>query len=451
MVARDSNGRFMAMDSLTTATTAMIGGSQPGVSFVYRAPVVDYTAYYNCYDTSPLAQLLINTLPEDTVSEWREWQADDAQVNKIEAVEKRINVRKLIRDWQVFGAIEGEAIIYIDDGTDPTKPIRIESMRRGGLRFARVFRRANYTYGNLITDPLSEWYDEPEYYQITTDASYISPMIHPSRVIRWVNNQSPARDGGLSSFVSLMEPIKQYEAVVANSAFLVQKARTTIMSVEGLMDNVSDPEIESQVIARYNLFRLQEGVQGMGVIDKDKEAFQALTYNFSGLDPLIQRMQQHVSAMAGYPVTRIFDRVSGGLGNNGDASLKAYYQSVSRIQDNKVAPLIRTLDEAIIRSALGDYPDDVYYNWRPLDQPNQKEIQDIGKVAADSLNTAVAGGFLSAEVAEKAFINRAAETGCFPGIETAYNEWLETGGSLQEEGDEADVIREGDDNADQEE
>lgn len=442
---RDSKGRFaprtFVSDSLTTATTAMVGSTQPGVSFVYRAPNLNFQSYYDCYDTSPLAQLLINTLPEDTVSEWREWQADDKQVNLIEQVERRINARKLIRDWQVFAALEGEAIIYVDDGTDPTKQLDPNRVGKNGLRFARVFRRANYTYGNIIADPMSEWYDHPEYYQITTEAAYISPQIHPSRVFRMLNAPSPQRETGMPALVAGMEPIKQYEAVIANTAFLVQKARTTIMKVDGLMDNVGDPVTEQQIIARYQLFKYQEGNQGLGVIDKEKEDWAAHTYQFGGLDTVIQRMQQNVAAMWGYPVTRIFDRVDGGLGNSGDSSLKAYYQFVARIQDNRIGPLIRVLDELIVRSALGNYPDDVYYNWRPLEQPNQKDIQDIGSVAANTLNTAVAGGFLSAEVAEKVFINRASETGCFPGIEAAYNEWIEGGGELEPDDEESDVLR----------
>jgi len=440
MPKRASNGRFIS-DSLTTATTAMVGAAQPGINYTYRAPSQDLVTFYNCYDTSPLAQLLINTLPEDTVSEWREWQADDAKVSLIEKEERRVDAVKLIRDLQVFASLEGEAIIYLDDGTDATQPLVTERTRRGGLRFARVFRRRDYTYGNLITDPMSVWYDHPEWYQITTDATFVSPMIHPSRVLRMINSPSPQRETGLPSLTAGIESIKQYEAVIANTTFLVQKARTSIMKVDGLMDNVGDPVTEQQIIARYALFKYQEGNQGMGVIDKEKEDWAQSAYQFGGLDPIIQRMQQHVCAMWGYPVTRIFDRVDGGLGNSGESSLKTYYQSVRRIQDNKITPLIRTLDEMIVRSALGNYPDDIYYNWRPLEQPNQKEIQDIGSVAANTLNTAVAGGFLSPEVAEKALINRLSESGCFPGIEAAHEDWVAAGGELEPKEEEDEPLR----------
>jgi len=440
MTKRDAKGRFIG-DSLTTATAAMVGGVQPGVAFKYSAPCINFHEYYNCYDTSPLAQLLINTLPEDTVSEWREWQADDSQVNEIERLERKFNLRKIIREWQIYGAIEGEAIIYFDDGTDPSLPINIENAGKGELRFVRVFRRAQYFYNDTIKDPMSQWYGEPAFYQIVTDSGINNAQIHPSRVARWVNNPSPARINGLPSLVAGIDSIRQYEAVIANSSFLVQKARTTIMKVEGLMDNVGDPVTEQQIIARYQLFRHQEGNQGLGVIDKDKEDWEAHAYSFGGLDPLIMRMQQHVTAMWGYPVTRIFDRVEGGLGNSGSSSLKSYYQSVSRIQDNKITPLITPLDELIVRSALGAYPDGIHYNWRPLEQPDQKVIQDIGKLAADTLKIAIDGRFLAPEVAEKAFINRMSETGCFPGVEVAYDEWVAGGGTLDDLGDETDVVR----------
>ena len=438
MRKRDEKGRFMG-DSLTTATAAMVGQTQPGVNYTYNAPSLNYQTYYNAYDTSPLARLLIDTLPFDTVSEWREWQADKDKVNLIEKEEVRVKARKLVRELQIFARLEGESIIYVDIGDDPTKPIDVNRVKRGGLRFARVFRRKDYSYGNLITDPMSPWYNEPEYYQINTDADYISPMIHPSRVARYIHNPSPQRETGLPSLSSGLEVIKQYEAVIANTAFLVQKARTAVMKVEGLMDNVSDPVTEQQIISRYALFKYQEGNQGLGVIDKDKEDWSQSAYSFAGLDAIIQRMQQNVAAMWGYPVTRIFDRVQGGLGNSDEGSQKAYYQSVRRLQDNLITPTIPLLDELIVRSAIGEYPDDIYYNWRPLEQPNQKEIQDIGKIAADTLKVAVDGGFLAADVAETALISRLTESGCFPGMDQAHEDWVAAGGEIEESPDE--VVR----------
>ena len=67
MSKRDEKGRFIS-DSLTTATTAMVGATQPGINFSYQAPSLNFQTYYDCYDASPLARLLINTLPEDFVA-----------------------------------------------------------------------------------------------------------------------------------------------------------------------------------------------------------------------------------------------------------------------------------------------------------------------------------------------------------------------------------------------
>lgn len=427
-------------DGLSSATHAMVGQSQPNVAFKYRAPSIDLAEFYNCYDTSQLAQLLINTLPEDTVSEWREWQAKDEDVNRIEAVERRFNLRKQVRDLQVYAAIEGEAMLYFDDGTKPSEPMDVSRAGRGSLRFVSCLRRQQYTYADTIKDPLSEWYGHPLYYQITTEAGAVV-YIHPSRVARWVNNPSPSRESGLPALTSGIASIKQYESVMANTAFLVQKARTTVLSAEGLMDNVVDPQTEAEVIKRYGLVNYQEGNQGMIVLDKEREAFATHAYSFGGLDQLIQRIQQNVSALWGYPVTRIFDRTGGGLGTNGQSSLTAYYQSVNRRQANLIGPLLDPFDELLVRSALGSYPDDIYYNWRPLEKPTQKEIQEIGKMAADTLKTAIDGGFISPDVANPAFISRMAESGCFPGIEADQEEWQAAGGEI--EPNEADLAGRG--------
>jgi len=80
-------------------------------------------------------------------------------------------------------------------------------------------------------------------------------------------------------------------------------------------------------------------------------------------------------------------------------------------------PAMAILDECLIRSALGDRPDDLHYTWRPLWQPTAKERADIGKISAETMKIALEMDAVSVEAAGAALVNVLTESGAFPGLE----------------------------------
>ena len=60
----------------------------------------------------------------------------------------------------------------------------IETVRRGGIDYLHVLSRWDLRTGELDRDPLSPFFGEPTFYEIT--AGQRTVRIHPSRVIRFV-------------------------------------------------------------------------------------------------------------------------------------------------------------------------------------------------------------------------------------------------------------------------
>lgn len=83
-------------------------------------------------------------------------------------------------------------------------------------------------------------------------------------------------------------------------------------------------------------------------------------------------------------MTRLFGVQSKGMGDSGKGDMNNYNNSIRSKQLTRLDPGLRTLDEVLVRSALGYWPDDYNYVWAPLAQPNEVEIAQAAKTRADT-------------------------------------------------------------------
>ena len=121
--------------------------------------------------------------------------------------------------------------------------------------------------------------------------------------------------------------------------------------------------------------------------------------------------------------------------------LSSYYDRINSVQVNDIQPAISVLDECIIRDALGNRPDDIWYEWSSLWQVGDKEKSEIGSAIADKWQKLVSAGVFPADAVTDAVINDMTESGVGGGIEQTYADWLANGGmeDIDEEGEEDDI------------
>ena len=65
------------------------------------------------YRVSWLARKIVDIIPWDATRQWRKWQADAAQIEAIEALEKRLGLRVKIKEALTKARLFGGAAIYI--------------------------------------------------------------------------------------------------------------------------------------------------------------------------------------------------------------------------------------------------------------------------------------------------------------------------------------------------
>lgn len=426
-----------ATDALSTFTQAMVpGGGAANYwrdgPFVGVAPGQAPWDWY--YNRSWIARAAVERIPKDCFKRGYQWVAEDEQVTLLEAEERRLNVRKKKRQALEWSRRDGEAYLYFDTGQDPSEELNIEAVRRGGLRFVNALRRYEMTKGSFVTDPISPYHGLPEWYIIGTT------RIHPSRVCRFVNGENPFTFEGISVLEYMFGPILAAETARDNTVALTTEALIDVMKVEGLMNAVQNPQEEAALVRRYELFRQMKATNRMGVIDKDCEDFTRHPSQFTTLPEVIESMRREVAAAIGIPYALLFGRPNG-LGTNGDVELKNYYDEIATMQRNDIQPICASLDECIIRSALGSRPDEIYIDWLSLWEMSDKEKAEVAKLYADAAGVAVEKGIVPAELLTGSLINSWIEIGSFQGIEQVYNDWLNGGGTLDPPEGEEDVLR----------
>lgn len=380
-------------------------------------------------------------IPEDCFRKGYSWYADPHQIALIEDLEGRLNIREKKKEAVSLARLDGEAYLYFDVAQGSvSQELKVENVGRDTLRFVNVIQRSYITMGPIEMDPMSAYYNQPQYYEMNGPTSLV--RIHPSRIARFVCNKNPYDQRGNSILDTVQEVICSAISTRQNVVSLVHQARVWVIGVEGLADKMSNPRDQELLRQRYSLFNEMLATNALALTDKEGEVFNQQSTSFSQLPEVIETMRREVSAALDIPYALLFGR-NGGLGTNGEMDLKEYYDNISVVQRNDIDGPCKILDEVIIRSALGSRPDEVYHMWDSLWQDTGEQKASIGKTIADTVKGLVDSGVIPADVLTQSTVNALVENGSLPGLEQSYQEWLN--GTLvapdrEEEGPTGDAL-----------
>lgn len=422
-------------DGLTNLAAGMGDPSRDKVAGLSWSTPVEYNdkLWSDMYRDHWLPARLVDAPADDATREWRLWQAEAADISRIEAIEEEFQISAKIADAYRLARLYGRAHLYFDIGDDPSEPINLNRVRRGAIRFVTVLSRREITDGTIQDDPMQPNYGEPAYYEVTSTSQGLV-RVHPSRLVTLYGNMRPSdyvfgkrADPVLRAVKTSLE---QYIATVNNVAQLVFEAKVDVWSIPGLNRILSDPDQEAAFLKAAQTANYMKGNYGLFMLEggegDDKTTYEQKKMSFATLPDIIAKMQDDVCASAKFSRAYLFGSGTEGLGGSGDRDLKMDYDKISQIQNTKLTPAMRTLDEVIIRSALGSRPDDIHYNWRSLwSESDNDKAERISKLAA-SFKSISDAGMWPDDVLTDTSINTMIETGGMPGLEAAWNEWRDS-------------------------
>lgn len=389
----------------------------------YAIPEMDDQQLLNAFRGSWTAQKGVSIPAVDACRNWRNWQADKAQIELIEAEEDRLNVKGKILEALLKARLFGGAAVFIGTGErDTASELNPDRIGKGGIKYLTVMTRRQLSATEIEQDPQSPRFGKPKAYRLPGS----TVEIHPSRLVIFVGVPHPDPElavgtgfgWGDSVLLSAMPAVRHYDETVANVVSLVYEAKIDVINIPNLMSSLQDKNYKDQLLQRLRLAATAKGINGTLILD-GQETHSSKSASFGTLPDVIAKTEQGVAGAFDIPGTRMFGQSSTGLGANGEENTRNYYDNVASRQKLEIKPAMSVLDEGLIRSALGSRPKEVHYTWAPLWQATAKERADIGKTTADTIKALKDSGLFPEDALSTAAVNLLVELSVMPGLEAA--------------------------------
>lgn len=384
------------------------------------------------YQSSGMMKKVVALPATARTQKWRDWQADDEQIELIEAEEKRLNLRAKYGQAELLRGVGGGALILVAEG-EHDQPLTPEQIRAGGLVAVNVVSRWQIDPVDFDKEITSPTYGEPAMFEVATESAG-RQRIHPSRVIAFRGPPLPA-----GRFVNDVEQywgdsrlLRVFDAVMRSDnaqewfAALVKKAKLLRFGIPGLSGMDGDVATQS-LQQRLALIAHCENILSATVYDagdgKDGsnpgETITDFTISFTGIPEMADMFDLRVSAVADIPFTILMGRSPAGMNSTGEHDMESWRDKVSDGQENELRPCMEALDPFLLRSAGIANSDEVWWQFAPLDTPDQKESAETFKLTSEAIKNIRDANVVPDVALNEAAQNTLLERGWMPGLEGA--------------------------------
>lgn len=401
---QDWAARRIIGDGLTNLATGL-GTSQSKTSHAFwdfEGLISNWQQYEAAYQSSWLARNIIDTIPADITREWREIKCNAADDIRIE--EDRVGVVTAFRDALRWARLYGGAGIVMITDQPLDRPLNVERIRKGSLKRLVVLDRF-YLAGNgvqIVDDVLNENFMLPSSYFL---ANAHDCTIDPSHVIRLSGEPLPPRmrfmnqGWGDSSLRIAMQPIKELLSAIGGVGESLQEFNVDVVTRDGLFTDLATDQNEA-IRKRFEQFRLMKSIIHLAVLD-GSEHLDRKSLTYAGIDTLLEKQMQMISGATHTPMTKLFGMSPGGLNATGDSDLRNYNDHLRSLQNESLNPALAKFDEVLVRSAIGSFPDDFNYEWKPLTTPDPARDAQVLQTKAQSYVTLIESGVITVSQAQR--------------------------------------------------
>lgn len=379
----------------------------------------------------------------DMTREGRNWKADKTAIEAIEETETRLNFDGKLLDAITFGRLYGGAVIYLGiKGQDPKQELVPDSIQKDSLEYLHVLTKAEVSCGQRIRDVANPYFGQPESYRISAEKTGGQFDIHPSRVVRFIGASAPSRRKtdvwGNSVLQAPYDALRNSALATQGVAALVSEAKTDVFKVKGLTLKLADEDYRNRMVARVALSDYVKSITNATIMDAEEE-WEQKTISFQSLPDVVRIYLQILAGASDIPVTRLLGESPKGLNSTGESDIRNYYDRIAAEQKMLLKPTQEPLIDAIIRSALGSRPKDVYYEFAPLWQLSEKEKSENNQRNAQAAKTYADSGLVPVDALAKGVTNKMVEDGFYPGFDQALDESSEQPGEHKIETREAEA------------
>lgn len=393
------------------------------------------------YTGSWLTRKIIDVVAQDMCRAGRDWDAEDDEIAKIEAEEKRLGLWAKVYEALTLSRLGGGAIL-IGLGDDPSQPLP-RNIRPQQIQYLTVLSRWQLSIGDMEMDPALPTFGQPRYFRLAGTARQID--IHPSRVVCFKGLPIPAirvatweeRFWGMSVVEAVDEAVQHATTACAGFASLIDEAKIDVFRFNGTVDQLSQPGGEEKLMKRVELTNTGKSVHRAVILDKEDE-WEQRQLTLTGVRDVIITYDARVAGAADIPATRLFGKSPDGMNATGEGDLANYFQSIGAKQDMQLRPALQQIDAVMLPSA-GVKPDLpwVFSTLMVLTEQQQAEIE---AKEADTITKIAAVALMPESALAKTVQNRLIESGRWPGLKKLIEEAEAAGEELPGGEDDLDIV-----------
>lgn len=380
------------------------------------------------YLGSWLHRKIIDIPAQDMTRAGRDWDAEDGEIEKIEAEEKRLGYWPKLREAVRLGRLGGGAIL-IGLGDDPSQPLPT-NIRPGQVQYLVVLSRWQLQLGEFDNDPASSGFNQPKAFTLAGTSSQAT--IHPSRLVCFQGLPIPAmqtttaedRFWGMSVVEAVDEAVQHATTATSGFASLIDEAKIDVYRFHGLAETLAQSGGDEKIMTRVQLTNTGKSTHRAVVLDGEDEWTQR-QLTLTGVRDVIITYDARVAGAADIPATRLFGKSPDGMNSTGESDLANYDQSIQAKQEMDLRPAMGRLDAVMLPSA-GLKPG-LTWNFSPLRVLSEQQLAEVENKEADTLTKLVNTGMFSEVALEESFSNRMIESQRWPGYGEKRDEQMQSG------------------------
>ena len=279
-----------------------------------------------------------------------------------------------------------------------------------------------YPTGDIIDDIDNIDFGLPEYYNISND-NFHSVKVHHSRIIRFEGRKLPMVERasnnywGASEIEHIREELAKRDNVSWNISMLTFMANLRVLKLFGLesLQGRANADGISNLQHRIEATNAIMNSNGLLVLGENDE-FQSFQYSFAGLGECYDRFMMDISGACEIPVTKLFGRSPAGMNATGESDLTNYYDMIREKQESILRPIYEKLLPIMFLSLFGKVPEDLNFEFNPLESPNDMEKSDLATKKTGNITQVYQAGLISQQTALKELRQMTELTGDFSNI-----------------------------------
>lgn len=363
-----------------------------------KTSYLDENELAEMYRGDGLTRRIVDTRPDDMTRQWFDLEEDEKNVicDELERLDAQEKVNTALKWARLFGG--ALLVVGAMDGQAPDKPLKVDRIKN--IEYLTVYDLGDINTASSVfdDDPKSPTFGQILQYNIRvrvgTRQHYT--FIHASRCLPFYGLKIPRstkagmhlmqeRYWGVSVMEPVMEYLRDYMGIIGSTSMILQEFIIGKYKFADLDEMLAQGN-ETALHTRVEAIEMTKSILHAVLLGTDEE-YTRDSATVTGIPDVIDRFMMNLSAVTGYPVSKLFGRSPAGLNATGENDLKNYYDAI-RADQRRIGHTLQILVDMLAQwKGIETSP----IIWNSLFQLSQEEEENQKRIKAETYRTQAAG------------------------------------------------------------